>query len=456
LFEDLTRRLNDAFKGILSRGSLTEADVDAGLREVRLALLEADVNFKVARDFIAKVREQAVGEAVLKSVTPGQQVVKIVHDELVALLGGENGGVGFSDRPPTVLMTLGLQGSGKTTTAGKLAILIRKQGHRPLLVGADVHRPAARDQLEVLAKQVDIAYFSAPGAAEEIAAAGIEEARRLGLDVVIVDTAGRLQIDAEMLAEVRRIRERVRVDESLLVVDAMTGQEAVNVATTFAGEVGVDGVVLTKMDGDARGGAALSIKAATGKAIRYVGTGEKLSDLELFHPDRIASRILGMGDVVSLVERAQENLDQDEAAAAAQKLAKGQFTLDDFVGQMRQMRKLGPLESLIGMLPGGSQIKQMGGAMPTERDMAHVEAIILSMTPEERAHPQILDGRRKRRIAKGSGREVQEVNQLLKGFDQMQALMKQLRGGRIPKIPGLHPATQESRGPRSGGFPGLR
>jgi signal recognition particle subunit SRP54 len=444
MFEDLTQRLNQAFRGMLSRGALTEADVDAGLREVRLALLEADVNFRVARDFIAKVREKAVGEAVLKSVTPGQQVVKIVHDELVELLGGENAGLGFATSPPTVVMTLGLQGSGKTTTAAKLANLVRKQGHRPLLVGADVHRPAAKDQLEVLSRQIDVPYFSAAAGAAEIAAAAIQEARRLGLDVVVVDTAGRSQIDREMLEEVRQIRAEVEVHDSLLVVDAMTGQEAVNVATAFQSEVGVDGVVMTKMDGDARGGAALSLKQVMGKPIRYVGTGEKLSDLEVFHPDRIASRILGMGDVVSLVERAQETLDQDEAEAAAQKLAKGRFTLDDFVVQMRQVRKLGPLESIVGMLPGGSQLKGMGAVMPTEADLGHVEAIILSMTLAERAHPEILDGRRKRRIARGSGRNVQEVNQLLKGFEQMQQLMKQIRGGRIPRIPGM-PAMPGSR-----------
>ena len=437
MFDDLTRRLNDAFKGMLSRGALSEADVDAGLRQVRLALLEADVNFKVARDFVARVRVQAVGEAVLKSVTPGQQVVKIVHDELVELLGGQNEGISYSPSPPTVIMTLGLQGSGKTTTAGKLAILIRKQGHRPLLVGADIHRPAARDQLEVLARQVDVAYFSAEGSADEIAARGVEEARRLGLDVVIIDTAGRLQLDQEMLEEVRQIRQRVRVTESLLVVDAMTGQEAVNVATTFEREVGVDGVVLTKMDGDARGGAALSLKSTVGKPIRYVGSGEKLSDLELFHPDRMASRILGMGDIVSLVERAQEVVDQGEAEAAAAKMMKGQFTLDDFVSQLRQVRKMGPLENIIGMLPGAGKLKDMAGAMPSEQDVNHLEAIILSMTLEERRHPEIIDGRRKRRIARGSGREVQEVNQVLKGFEQMRQLMKQMRSGRFPKIPGF-------------------
>jgi signal recognition particle subunit SRP54 len=437
MFEDLTRRLDEAFKGILSRGVLTEADVDAGLREVRLALLEADVNFKVARDFIVRVREEAVGEAVLKSVTPGQQVVKIVHDQIVELLGGENQGITYKAKPPTVVMTLGLQGSGKTTTAAKLALLIRKQGHQPLLVGADVHRPAAKDQLEVLAKQVDIAYFSTEGTAEVIAAAAVTEADRRGLDVVIIDTAGRLQLDQEMLEEVRRIRERVQVDDCLLVVDAMTGQEAVNVATTFEREVGVDGVVMTKMDGDARGGAALSLKQTVGKPIRYVGTGEKLSDLEIFHPDRMASRMLGMGDIVSLVERAQETMDQEEAEATAAKLAKGQFTLEDFVSQLRQVKKMGPLENVIGMLPGAGKLKDMAGAMPSQQDMAHLEAIILSMTLEERRHPEIIDGWRKRRIARGSGRQVQEVNQVLKGFDQMRQLMKQLRGGKLPRIPGL-------------------
>ena len=437
MFDDLTRRLDEAFKGLLSRGVLTEADVDAGLRQVRLALLEADVNFKVARDFIARVREQAVGETVLKSVTPGQLVVKIVHDELVELLGGENRGLSFSARPPTVIMTLGLQGSGKTTTAAKLALLIRKQGHRPLLVGADVHRPGAKDQLEVLSRQLDVAYFTTPGTADEIAGAAVEEAGRRGLDVVLIDTAGRFQIDQAMLEEIRLIRGRVHVDESLLVVDAMTGQEAVNIATTFEHEVGVDGVVMTKMDGDARGGAALSLKRTVGKPIRYVGTGEKLSDLELFHPDRMASRILGMGDIVSLVERAQETMDQEAAEDAAEKLTRGQFTLEDFVTQLRQVRKMGPLENVIGMLPGAGKLKDMAGAMPSESDMSHLEAIILSMTLQERRHPEMIDGRRKRRIARGSGREVQEVNQLLKGCEQMRQLMKQLRGGKLPRIPGL-------------------
>src|ERR1700737_4171956 len=437
MFDDLSRRLEEAFKGMLSRGTLTEADVDAGLRQVRLALLEADVNFKVAKDFIARVREQAVGESVLKSVTPGQQVVKIVHDELVELLGGENRGLSFSARPPTVIMTLGLQGSGKTTTAAKLALLIRKQGHRPLLVGADVHRPGAKDQLEVLARQLDVAYFTTPGTADEIAGAAVEEAGRRGLDVVLIDTAGRFQIDQAMLEEIRLIRGRVHVDESLLVVDAMTGQEAVNIATTFEHEVGVDGVVMPKMAGEPRGGGALSLKRTVGKPIRYVGTGEKLSDLELFHPDRMASRILGMGDIVSLVERAQETMDQEAAEDAAEKLTRGQFPLEDFVTQLRQVRKMGPLENVIGMLPGAGKLKDMAGAMPSESDMSHLEAIILSMTLQERRPPEMIDGRRKRRIARGSGREVQEVNQLLKGFEQMRQLMKQLRGGKLSHIPGL-------------------
>jgi signal recognition particle subunit SRP54 len=437
MFDDLTHRLDEAFKGLLSRGVLTEADVDAGLRQVRLALLEADVNFKVARDFIARVREQAVGESVLKSVTPGQQVVKIVHDELVELLGGENRGLTYSSTPPTVIMTLGLHGSGKTTTAAKLALLIRKQGHHPLLVGADVHRPGAKDQLEVLARQLDIAYFSSLGTADEIARAAVDEAGRQGLDVVLIDTAGRFQIDQAMLDEVRLIRERVHVDECLLVVDAMTGQEAVNIATTFEQEVGVDGVVMTKMDGDARGGAALSLKRTVGKPIRYVGTGEKLSDLELFHPDRMASRILGMGDIVTLVERAQETMDQQVAEEAAAKLTKGQFTLEDFITQLRQVRKMGPLENVIGMLPGAGKLKDVVGAMPSETDLGHLEAIILSMTPQERRHPEVIDGRRKRRIARGSGRQVQEVNQVLKAFEQMRQLMKQLRGGKLPRIPGF-------------------
>jgi signal recognition particle subunit SRP54 len=437
MFEDLTRRLNEAFRGMLSRGALSETDVDLGLREVRLALLEADVNYKVARDFIAAVRADAVGEAVLKSVAPGQQVVKIVHDHLVQLLGGENQGIRLATEPPTIVMTLGLQGSGKTTTAAKLAVLLRKQGRTPMLVGADVHRPAAKDQLEVLGRATEIPYFSTSGSAPEIAAAAVPEAGRRGCDVVVVDTAGRLQIDEEMMQEVKRIRASVAVHESLLVVDAMAGQEAVNVATVFARDVGVDGIVMTKMDGDARGGAALSVKSVTGLPVRYVGTGEKLSDLEIFHPDRMASRILGMGDVVSLVERAQETLDQEAAEEAAGRLAKGRFTLDDFVTQMRQVRKLGPIESIVGMMPGGGQLKDIAGALPSEKDLSHVEAIILSMTMQEREHPALIDGHRKRRIARGSGRTVEEVNQLLKGFAQMQQLMKQMGRGKLPRIPGL-------------------
>ena len=433
MFEDLTRRLDAAFKGLLSRGVLTEADVDAGLREVRLALLEADVNFKVARDFVAGVRAEAVGETVLRSVTPGQQVVKIVHDHMVELLGGENHGIAYKAKPPTVIMTLGLQGSGKTTTAAKLALLIRKQGHQPLLVGADVHRPGAKDQLEVLSRQVDIVYFTTTGSAEEIAAAALEEAGRRGLDVVIIDTAGRLQLDQEMLDEVRRIRSRVDVDECLLVVDAMTGQDAVNVAESFAEAVQFDGVVLSKLDGDARGGAALSVKAVTGKPILFASTGEKLDQFERFHPDRIAQRILGMGDVMTLIEKAEQEFDEEEARELERKLRRNEFGLDDFLEQMRMMRKLGPLSSILGMIPGfgGHQLQSL---KIDERELDRIQAIILSMTPEERRRPELIKGSRRLRIARGSGANVQQVNRLVKQFDQMRKVMRQVGRGKMPDI----------------------
>ena len=431
MFDTLSDRLGTVFRSLSGRGRLSRDDVEKGMREVRLALLEADVNFKVARAFADRVTERCLGADVLESLTPGQQIVKIVNDELVALLGGEQRRLRYQSQPPTVILLAGLQGSGKTTTCAKLALATRREGHRPLMVAADTHRPAAPEQLERLGKdnQIPVAMPEGNRKPPELCRRGLEEARRLNCDVVILDTAGRLQIDPVMIAELKEIRTRVTIHDTLLVVDAMTGQEAVNVARAFDEEVGVDGVVLTKLDGDARGGAALSMKEAIGKPILYTGVGEKVSELEPFQPERMASRILGMGDVLTLVERAQAHIDQKQAEAAAQKLLSGRFTMDDWVEQMRQLRKMGPLEGVLGMLPGGRQmVRQAGAAMPTEKDLSRLEAIVLSMTSHERGHPEVLKGSRRRRIALGSGTTVADVNRLLKGFDQMQTMMKALGG----------------------------
>ena len=436
MFDSLSDRLAEVFRRFSGKGKLTRDDVEAGLREVRLALLEADVNFKVARAFVDRIREKAVGEEVLESLTPGQQIVKIVNDELVALLGGEQRRIRYQGQPPTVIMLLGLQGSGKTTTAVKLALAVRREGHRPLLVAADTYRPAAAEQLERLGKdnQVPVAMPDGRSDPPRLCARGIDEARRLNCDVVILDTAGRLQIDAPMIEEVRQIRRKVRVDESLLVVDAMTGQEAVNVGRAFHDQVGVDAVILTKLDGDARGGAALSMRETIGAPIVYSGVGEKPADLEPFAPDRMASRILGMGDVLSLIEKAQEHVDEKRAAELEDKLMRGRLTMDDWLEQMRSMRSMGSLESILGMLPGGrNMVRQMGAAMPTERDLGRMEAIVLSMTAEERRRPEIIKGSRRKRIAAGSGTSIADVNKLIKGFDQASALIRQLGGGKGTK-----------------------
>jgi len=432
MFDSLTDRLSAALKRFSGRGKLTKEDVEVGLREVRVALLEADVNFRVARAFVDRIRERAVGSEVLDSLTPGQQIVKIVNEELTALLGGEVRKIQYASQPPTVVMLIGLQGSGKTTSSVKLALAIRREGHRPLLVAADVQRPAAVAQLKKLGDDNNIPVAVPQGSSQkapQLAKRGVEEAKRLNCDVVIIDTAGRLQIDEPLLDELRQIRKLVTVNETILVVDAMTGQEAVNVARGFNDAVEIDGVILTKLDGDARGGAALSMREAIGKPIMYVGTGEKVSELEPFAPDRMASRILGMGDVLTLVERAQERVSETEARDLMERSMKGRLTMQDFVDQLRQVRSMGPLENVLGMMPGGRNLmKQAGGMMPSERDMNRMEAIVLSMTPHERIHPELIKGSRRKRIAAGSGTTLADVNKLLKGFDQMQSVFKAFGG----------------------------
>ncbi|MGH7721686.1 MAG: signal recognition particle protein [Candidatus Dormibacteria bacterium] len=439
MFDSLSDRLGDVFKRFSGKGKLSREDVEAGLREVRLALLEADVNFKVARAFVERIRERAVQADVLESLTPGQTIVAIVNEELTALLGGEQRRVRYQPQPPTVIMLLGLQGSGKTTTAAKLALAVRKEGHRPLLVAADTHRPAAAQQLERLGKdnQLPVAMPDGKAKPPELCRRGVDEARRLNCDVVILDTAGRLQIDSVMLDELRQIRRQVEVHDTLLVVDAMTGQEAVNVARAFEEAVGVEGVILTKLDGDARGGAALSMREAIGKPILFCGTGEKVSEFEAFAPDRMASRILGMGDILTLIERAQEHVDQGQAEEMLERSFAGKLTMQDWLEQMRQVRRMGPLEGVLGMMPGGkkllAQAQQQGGVMPGEKDLARMEAIVLSMTTRERTHPEVIKGSRRKRIAAGSGTAIADVNKLLKGFEQMQSMMKMLGGGKGTK-----------------------
>lgn len=429
MFSNLAEKLQSALDKLRGRGKLTEKDVDEALREVRLALLEADVNFRVVKDFVGRVKERAVGEEVMQSLTPGQQVVKIVHEELTALLGGSQARLQFSGRTPHVIMLVGLQGAGKTTTVAKLAALLRRQGHRPLMVAADVYRPAAIKQLQVLGQQLDIPVFALSEKEDpvRIAAAGVAHARSYGNDVVLIDTAGRLHVDEDMMDELERIARDVDPKETLLVLDAMTGQEAVNVAVKFNERLDLTGFIMTKMDGDARGGAALSVKAVVGKPIKFAGVGEKLDALEPFYPDRVASRILGMGDVLTLIEKAQAAMDEQAAQKMAEKLRTADFTLEDFLEQMQQLKKMGPLDQILGMLPGfgGAQLK---GLQVDEKQFVVMQAIIQSMTPEERADPSIIKASRKRRIAAGSGTSVQDVNRLLKQFDQTKTLFKQLGG----------------------------
>lgn len=425
-FEGLSDRLQDIFRKLRGKGKITEEDVQVAMREVRLALLEADVNFKVVKDFVARVKERAVGQEVLQSLTPGQQIVKIVHDEMTALMGGSESKLNLSSRPPSVIMAVGLQGAGKTTTVAKLARNLIKQGRRPLLVACDIYRPAAIKQLQVLGEQTGTPVFSmGQQNPVSIARAALENARTNNRDIVILDTAGRLHINEELMDELSQIRTQVNPDEILLVVDAMTGQDAVTVAESFHQQLGLTGVVLTKLDGDTRGGAALSVKAVTGCPIKFVGMGEKMDALEPFYPDRMASRILGMGDILSLVEKAQANFDEQKAREMERKIRKQEFTLDDFMDQMQQVRSMGPLEDLLGMIPGmGSQMKDLKGQVD-EKELGKIEAIIKSMTPEERRDPSIINGSRKKRIARGSGTRVQEVNRLLKQFEDSRKLMKQ-------------------------------
>lgn len=454
MFDNLTSRLQSVFAGLTSRGRLSEADVDVAMREIRLALLEADVNFKVVKEFVARVRERAVGADVAASLTPGQMVIKIVLDEMTALLGATSAGLALGSRHPGVIMLAGLQGSGKTTAAAKLAFMLRKKGRVPMLVACDTYRPAAADQLEALGRELQIPVFREDGAApEDIARHGVRAAIDQMCDVVIVDTAGRLHVDEDMMGEAVRIRDAVRPEQILLVVDAMTGQDAVNVAEAFAERIGYDGVILSKLDGDARGGAALSIRQVTGKPIMFASVGEKPSALEEFHPDRIAKRILGMGDVVSLIEKAAEaGLDAEVSEADAARLAKGRLTLEDFLTSIKQMRKLGGLGAIAKMLPGGAALDAVEGQLD-ERIVDRMEAIVYSMTLSERRDPRIISGQRRARIAAGAGVTVPEVNRLLKQFAEAQKLMKQFAGpgGNGKKGRG---GPRRGRGGFGGGMPG--
>ena len=429
-FESLSDRLNGVFKRLRGKGKLTEADIKAAMREVRMALLEADVNFKVAKDFCAQVSERAMGQEVMESLTPAQQVVKIVNEELTALMGGQEAAhIHIKSKGPTVLMMCGLQGNGKTTHAAKLGKWFLKQGHRPLLVACDIYRPAAIDQLQVVGKQAGVPVFAMGTEKPEIIAKkAYAHAKDYGNDIVILDTAGRLHVDEELMAELGRIKEAVTVDEVLLVVDAMAGQDAVNVAKAFNEAVAVDGIILTKTDGDTRGGAALSVLAVTGKPIKFQSTGEKLDDLEVFHPGRMAGRILGMGDVLTLIEKAQETQDAKQAEETAKRLMENKFDMNDMLEQLYQMKKMGGAAAMLSMLPGGNSIDP---SQVDEKEFVHIEAIIQSMTKAERAKPSIINPKRKRRIAAGSGTTVQQVNQLLRQFEMMQKMMKQMK--RNPK-----------------------
>lgn len=427
-FESLSEKLQDSFKKLKGKGVLTEADINDAMREVKLALLEADVNFKVVKEFVAEVKEKALGQGVLESLTPGQQVIKIVNDQLVELMGGTNSKLTFSPSGFTVLLMVGLQGTGKTTTCGKLAAYLKKNGKKPMLAACDIYRPAAIDQLEVVGKSVDVPVYTDRGnkVAEDIALAARKEAERKGYDVLIVDTAGRLQIDQELMDELVRVKKAVKPHEILLVVDALTGQDAVNAAEGFNEALGIDGIIMTKMDGDSRGGAALSAKKVTGKPVKFIGVGEKTDALEPFHPERMASRILGMGDMLSLIEKAQESFDEEKAAKLEKKLKKNEFTLEDFLDQMGQINKMGGLGKMIGMLPGLGQGKVSDEDIEKgEQEFKQMEAIIYSMTLEERRNPSILNASRRKRIAAGSGQTVSKVNNLIKKYEDTKKLMKQ-------------------------------
>jgi signal recognition particle subunit SRP54 len=437
MFDTLSDRLGAALGDLRGRGRLSDEDISRAMREIRLALLEADVNLKVVKEFVSKVKERALGADVTKSLTPGQEVVKIVHEELTALMGSGGSKLAFAGRPPTVVLLAGLQGSGKTTAAAKLALLLRKEGKTPAVVAADLQRPAAIDQLDQLGKQIQIPVYLDRGERDPaaVAAKGLEQARAQGRDVVVVDTAGRLHIDDEMMEQLAGVHRAVKPHNVLLVLDAMTGQDAVSVAQAFSERVAFDGVVLTKLDGDARGGAALSVKAVTGKPVKLASTGEKLDQLEYFHPDRMASRILGMGDVLTLIERAEEAAEQEQHDEMERRLLAGQFTFDDFLQAYRMMRKMGPVRNVLSMIPGMG--KQLRGVDVDDRELGRVEAIVLSMTPEERRRPDLISGSRRARIARGSGTTVQQVNQLLAARKQMQKMMKQLGRGKVPNLQSL-------------------
>jgi signal recognition particle subunit SRP54 len=426
VFDALSDRLDGIFSRLRNRGHMTERDIDEVSREIRVALLEADVNVRVARSFIERVKERAIGQELSKALDPGQQFIKIVHEELVESLGGTTGKLTMSPKPPTVVLLAGLQGSGKTTAAGKLARLLKSQGLQPLLAGADLQRPAAVEQLRVLAGRVDVPFYSEATDPVSVARGAIAEAQRLGRNIVIVDTAGRLQIDADLMDELHTIEAAIEPQNRLLVVDAMTGQEAVNVAEAFNETVGLDGVILTKIDGDARGGAALSVKEVVGKPILFAGTGEKLDEFEAFHPDRMASRILGMGDVLTLIEKVEQTFEEDEKKRAEELIQSGRITLEDFLEQMQQVKRMGPLQNVLGMLPG--MPKEIKNAEIDDKEIARVEAIIQSMTPEERRKPELINGSRRTRIARGSGVTTNEVNNLLKQFKQVQQMMKGMPG----------------------------
>jgi len=443
MFDALSTRLQGIASRLRGQARLTEADLDAALHEVRMALLEADVHFRVVKLFTAKVRERAIGQDVLDGVNPGAQVVKLVHDELVEILGGERHVLDLGPPSPAVILLIGLQGSGKSTTAAKMAVRLRRDGHRPILVAADVYRPAAVEQLVRLGEQAQVEVVTAPAGTPpvEIAERGVAAAREQGADVVVVDTAGRQHVDTAMMGELEALQKRIQPRESLLVLDAMTGQDAVRTAETFHGSLGLSGLILTKMDGDARGGAALSIRTVTGLPIDFIGTGERVDALEVFHPDRLAQRILGMGDIVTLVERAQEHVDREEAERAAQRLMESRFTLEDFKSQLQQVKKMGPIGELLKMVPGAGNLAGAAQAAVDDGEIRRVEAIIDSMTPGERREPQLIKGSRRRRIAAGSGTTVADVNRLLRQFEEMQKLMRQFGGagqgtGRMPRLPG--------------------
>src|SRR5215468_1479931 len=446
MFENLSDKLQRVFKNLRGEGKLTEQHLDEALKEIRMALLEADVNFKVVKQFIDKVKAEALGQEVMQSLTPGQQVVKIVRDELIEMLGGTNVRINFTSQPPSAIMLVGLQDSGKTTSSGKLAKWLQKGGHRPLLVSVDVYRPAARDQLKVIAKDVGVKLWEGNSADKplQLCQDALREARNTAHDVLVIDTAGRLHIDEKLMQELREIKEKIRPHEILFVADAMLGQDAVKSAQQFHEQLGFNGFILTKMDGDARGGAALSIKQVTGQPVKFVGTGEKYDALELFHPDRLVSRIMGMGDIMSLIEKAEEIVDKKKAAELQEKLLSDSFTLEDFRDQLKQLRKMGTLDQILGMLPSIGPFKEMQKVKVDEKELVRVEAIINSMTPKERRNHQIINGSRRKRIAKGSGTSVQQVNQLLKQYAQTRKMMKgmknsmlgkRLKGMKLPEIP---------------------